>query len=99
MFFWFIGTSIATIWFVFHDKKFAYRLVVAGALAPDAIEVFLGHAGPLHSLVTMVAIMAVVMLITYGRKNCAPSLLACFCTWCLMAPLRTPRCFGGQFQV
>jgi len=69
MFFWFIGTSIATIWFVFHDKKFAYRLVVAGALAPDAIEVFLGHAGPLHSLVTMVAIMAVVMLITYGRKK------------------------------
>ena len=76
MFFWFIGTSIATIWFVFHDKKFAYRLVVAGALAPDAIEVFLGHAGPLHSLVTMVAIMAVVMLITYGRKKSRSKMLA-----------------------
>jgi membrane-bound metal-dependent hydrolase YbcI (DUF457 family) len=76
MFFWFIGTSIATIWFVFHDKKFAYRLVVAGALAPDVIEVFLGHAGPLHSVVTMVTIMAAVMLITYGRKKSRSKMLA-----------------------
>ena len=76
MFFWFIGTAVATIWFVFHDKKFAYRLVVAGALAPDAIEVFLGHAGPLHSVVTMVAIMATVMLITYGRKKSRSKMLA-----------------------
>jgi len=76
MFFWFIGTSIATVWFVFHDKKFAYRLVVAGALAPDVIEVFLGHAGPLHSVVTMVAIMAAVMLITYGRKKSRSKMLA-----------------------
>ena len=76
MFFWFIGTAVATIWFVFHDKKFAYRLVVAGALAPDVIEVFLGHAGPLHSLVTMVAIMAAVMLITYGRKKSRSKMLA-----------------------
>ena len=76
MFFWFIGTSIATIWFVFHDKKFAYRLVVAGALAPDVIEVFLGHAGPLHSVVTMVAIMAAVMLFTYGRKKSRSNMLA-----------------------
>lgn len=76
MFLWFIGTSVATIWFVFHDKNFAYRLVVAGALAPDAIEVFLGHAGPLHSVVTMVAIMAAVMLITYGRKKSRSKMLA-----------------------
>jgi membrane-bound metal-dependent hydrolase YbcI (DUF457 family) len=76
MFFWFIGTSIATVWFVFHDKKFAYRLVVAGALAPDVIEVSLGHAGPLHSVVTMVAIMAAVMLITYGRKKSRSKMLA-----------------------
>ena len=76
MFLWFIGTSVATIWFVFHDQKFAYRLVVAGALAPDAIEVFLGHAGPLHSVVTMVAIMAAVMLITYGRKKSRSKMLA-----------------------
>jgi len=76
MFFWFIGTAVATIWFVFHDKKFAYRLVVAGALAPDVIEVFLGHAGPLHSVVTMVAIMAAVMLITYGRKKSRSNMLA-----------------------
>jgi len=76
MFFWFIGTAVATIWFVFHDKKFAYRLVVVGALAPDVIEVILGHAGPLHSVVTMVAIMAAVMLITYGRKKSRSKMLA-----------------------
>jgi len=76
MFFWFIGTAVASIWFVFHDKKIAYRLVVAGVLAPDAIELFLGHAGPLHSVVTMVAIMAAVMLITYGRKKSRSKMLA-----------------------
>ncbi len=76
MFFWFIGTAVATIWFVFHDKKFGYRHVVAGALVPDVIEVFLGHAGPLHSVVTMVAIMAAVMLITYGRKKSRSNMLA-----------------------
>ena len=76
MFFWFVGTAVASVWYVFHDPKFAFRLVVAGALAPDVIEVFLGHAGPLHSVVTMVAIMAAVMLITYGRKKSRSKMLA-----------------------
>ena len=30
MFFWFIGTSIATIWFVFHDKKFGLFGLLCG---------------------------------------------------------------------
>ena len=76
MFFWFVGTAVASVWYVFHDPKFAFRLVVAGALAPDVIEVFLGHAGPFHSVVTMVAIMAAVMLITYGRKKSRSKMLA-----------------------
>lgn len=76
MFFWFVGTAVASVWYVFHDPKFAFRLVVAGALAPDVIEVFLGHAGPLHSVVTMVAIMAAVMMITYGRKKSRSKMLA-----------------------
>ena len=76
MLFWFVGTAVAAVWYVFHDPKFAFRLVVAGALAPDVIEVFLGHAGPLHSVVTMVAIMAAVMLITYGRKKSRSKMLA-----------------------
>ena len=76
MFFWFVGTAVAAVWYVFHDPKFAFRLVVAGALAPDVIEVFLGHAGPLHSVVTMVGIMAAVMLITYGRKQSRSKMLA-----------------------
>jgi membrane-bound metal-dependent hydrolase YbcI (DUF457 family) len=76
MFFWFVGTAVASVWYVFHDPKFAFRLVIAGALAPDVIEVFLGHAGPLHSVVTMVAIMAAVMLITYGRKKSRSNMLA-----------------------
>ena len=76
MFFWFVGTAVAAVWYVFHDPKFAFRLVVAGALAPDVIELFWGHAGPLHSVVTMVAIMAAVMLITYGRKKSRSKMLA-----------------------
>jgi len=55
MLFWFIGTSVASVWSVFRDPKFAYRWVIVGALVP------------VFSVVTVVGILAVVMLSTIGK--------------------------------
>ena len=73
---WFVGTSIAAVWFVFRDPNFNYRLVVAGALLPDVIDGIGGGAGPLHSLISVVAIMVVAMLATIGRRVLRKKLLA-----------------------
>lgn len=76
MFFWFIGTALASSWIVFGDPKFSYRPLVVGALLPDAIEIWFGKAGPMHSVVTSVILLAVTMLATIGRRPQRKVLLA-----------------------
>jgi hypothetical protein len=76
MLLWFVGTSVAAVWFVFRDPQFNFRLVVIGALIPDVIDGIGGGAGPLHSVVTVIALLAVVMLITTGRRPVRKPLLA-----------------------
>ena len=76
MLLWFVGTSVAAVWFVFRDPQFNFRLVVVGALIPDIIDGIWGGAGPLHSVVTVIALLAVVMLITTGRRPIRKPLLA-----------------------
>lgn len=76
MLLWFVGTSVAAVWFVFRDPQFNFRLVVVGALIPDIIDGIGGGAGPLHSVVTVIALLAVVMLITTGRRPVRKPLLA-----------------------
>ena len=56
MLLWFIGTSVASVWSVFRDPKFAYRWVIVGALAP------------VFSVVTVVGILVAVMLLTIGEN-------------------------------
>ena len=56
MLFWFIGTSIASVWSVFRDPKFAYRWVIIGALIP------------VFSVVTVVGVLVAVMLLTIGKN-------------------------------
>lgn len=72
MFFWFIGTAIVTVWYVFRDPRFDYRLLIAGSVLPLADAVFARGDGPgmrwMHSLAFSVALLAVVMLVTAGRK-------------------------------
>jgi hypothetical protein len=65
---WFVGTSLAAVWFVFRDPRFAFGWVVAGALLPDIIEGIRGQVGPLHSVVTIVALMGIVMVSTIGNR-------------------------------
>ena len=56
MLFWFVGTSVASVWTVFRDPKFAYRWVIVGSLIP------------VFSVVTVVGVLAAVMLLTIGRN-------------------------------
>lgn len=70
MFFWFVGTAVLAVWYVFRDPRFDYRLVVVGALLPELDAVVSWGDGMrwMHSLVFSVALLAAVMVVTAGRK-------------------------------
>ena len=76
MFLWFIGTSVVTVWYVFRDPRFDYRLLAVGALVPDIIDLPNGHARWAHSLTVSVGALVLVMLVTAGRKPIRRLLLA-----------------------
>jgi membrane-bound metal-dependent hydrolase YbcI (DUF457 family) len=63
MFFWFIGTAIVTVGFVFRDPNFDNRLLIVGSVLPG-IDVVFGGSRALHSITVSVALLAVVMLAT-----------------------------------
>jgi membrane-bound metal-dependent hydrolase YbcI (DUF457 family) len=65
---WFVGTSIVTIALVFRDPRFDYRPLVVGSLVPDVVDALLGGARYAHSLTVSVALLALVMLATSGRR-------------------------------
>jgi hypothetical protein len=64
---WYVATAVAAVWAVFDSPALDYRFVMAGAVLP-VTEVALGRPGPLHSLVTVVGVLALVMLLTQGRR-------------------------------
>ena len=64
MLFWFVGTSVASVWSVFRDPKFAYRWVIVGALVP------------MFSVVTVVGVLTAVMLLIIGKKAVRKNFLA-----------------------
>lgn len=64
---WYVATAAVGVWAVFDSPALDYRLVMVGSVLPVA-EVVLGRPGPLHSLVTAVGVLAVVMLATQGRR-------------------------------
>ena len=68
MLLWFLGTALVTVWYVFTDPRFDYRLLLVGALLPDLIDVPAGQARWAHSLTVAVGTLALVMLVTAGRK-------------------------------
>lgn len=76
MLLWFAGGSLVAVWQVFRDPAIDYRLVVAGALLPDAVDVFLGGPRHAHTLAFSVATLAAVMLGTRGRRGLRRQLLA-----------------------
>ena len=82
MLFWFIATSIWSVWYVFRDPKFDYRLLAIASLIPDVLDGlagiigFGGRAGPFHSVVTSVVVLFGIMLATFGRRPIRQRLLA-----------------------
>lgn len=75
MFFWFTGTVVAAVWFVFRDPRFDYRLVLVGAVLPAAVDAVFGGARVLHSITFSVVLLCVLMLATPGRKPIRKTLL------------------------
>lgn len=76
MFLWFIGTAVVSVWYVFRDPRFDYRLLAVGALLPDIIDLPNRHAHWAHSLTVSVGTLVLVMLVTAGRKPIRRLLLA-----------------------
>jgi hypothetical protein len=72
VFFWFIGSAIVAVWYVFRDPRFDYRLLVVGSVLPLADGLFALGDGPgmrwMHSLAFSVVLLVVVMALTAGRK-------------------------------
>ena len=68
MFLWFVATAIVSVWFVFRDPRFDYRLLIVGSVLPltDGVT---GGAFVLHTLVVCLLVLVVVMLTTIGRRS------------------------------
>lgn len=76
MLFWFIGTSVLAVWFVFHDSRFDYRWLLVGAVLPDLVDAPFGGARVAHGVVGSVGLLIVVMFATVGRRVLRRRLLA-----------------------
>ena len=69
MLLWFVGSAVVTTWLVFRDPRFDYRLLVVGSIAPPAVDVWFGGARVGHSMAFSVVLLALVMLLTIGRRS------------------------------
>ena len=67
MFFWFIGTAVVTVWAIFRDQRFDYRLLIVGAVLP-LLDALTGGAWVMHTLAFSLALMVIVMVATAGRR-------------------------------
>jgi hypothetical protein len=76
MLLWFAGMSVVAVWMVFKDPAIDLRLVIAGALLPDAIDVWSGHRWIAHTILASVVLLTVVMAMTRGRRRLRRQLLA-----------------------
>lgn len=77
MLLWFVGGSFLAVWLVFRDPSFDHRLLVAGALLPDVVDLALFQgAGVAHSLVASAVLLALVVVATQGRRRLRRRLVA-----------------------
>ncbi len=74
MVFWFVGTAVVAVGLIFRDPRFDYRLLIVGSLVPLADGLF-GGARALHSITVSVALLALLMLATAGRRPIRRTLL------------------------
>ena len=76
MILWFAGMSFLAVWLVFKDPAIDHRLVMAGALLPEAVDAVAGGPWVAHSLLGSVVLLTAVMLATRGRRLLRRRLLA-----------------------
>jgi hypothetical protein len=76
MILWFAGASFLAVWLVFRDPAIDHRLVVAGALLPDLLDVWTGGPWIAHTVLFSVGLLTGVMLLTRGRRLLRRQLLA-----------------------
>ncbi len=76
MLLWFAGASLVIVWLVFRDPAIDHRLIVAGALLPDAVDVWFGGPRIAHTLTGASAVLVLVMLGTIRRRLLRRRLLA-----------------------
>lgn len=76
MILWFAGMSFLAVWLVFKDPSLDHRLVIAGALLPDVVDVWTGGVWVAHTVLFSVALLTLVMLATRGRRLLRRQLLA-----------------------
>jgi uncharacterized membrane protein YpjA len=74
--FWFAGLAVVIVWKVFGDTAIDYRLIMAGALAPDLVDALAGGLGVLHTVTSSAVLLAVVMVATRGRRGLRRRFLA-----------------------
>lgn len=75
MIFWFLGTAVLSVWYVFRDPSFDHRLLLVGAVLPVVVDAIFGGARVLHSVTFAVLLLAVLMVATSGRKPIRKTLL------------------------
>lgn len=77
MILWPAGLALVAVWVVFRDPAIDHRLVVAGVLLPDLVDVpFGGSAGVAHTLAASVVLLLAVMIGTRHRRRARRRLLA-----------------------
>lgn len=64
---WFVATAVLAVFFVFDSPAVDHRVVAAGAVLP-LLETATGRPWLFHTLVGSVALLAVVMATTVGRR-------------------------------
>ena len=77
MLFWYLAPSVVGVHEVFRSRGMDYRLVALGSLLPLLVDLPFGHMGPGHSLVVVVAALAVVIVGTIGRSRLLRRRLVC----------------------
>jgi hypothetical protein len=78
---WFAGVAVVAVWVIFRDPAIDHRLVVAGAVLPDAADALLGFSGlagpwPAHTLLASAGLLTGIMVGTRGRRRLRRRLLA-----------------------
>ena len=76
MLLWFAGMAFVCVWAVFKDPAIDHRLVIAGALLPDVIDVWSGGRWVAHTVLFSIGLLTAVMLGTRGRRLLRRRLLA-----------------------